>query len=324
MQAQATSAVTTQLVTITPEAAKRMIAEAKGFTNRSVNPNKVRDYAADMKSGNWRVNGETMIFDEDGVLIDGQHRCLAVISAGIPVDFLCSFGVRRVFATTIDQGVSRTVAHSLQMDGVKNASKIITAARTLYDFRRGVDPECPTGKRHNTTNNLKTVAETESFLANDAPGLVDAVACVPGGVERAGSLAEFAAVMFELSLVESQSAALDWASGICGGLPSDDPRQVLRERFVDDRLAKAERRVVGRTIARLRQQRISLMVMSWNLWVGGHRASRKSFMLSADSVFPIVVPLPSSIAKGRPADNINRASLSSLRVFGSVGSWVKQ
>jgi hypothetical protein len=63
---------------INPEIAKKLLLKVR---NRQVYPRHV-DYLSElMKNGSWKQNGETIKFDKNGFLIDGQHRLLAIIKA---------------------------------------------------------------------------------------------------------------------------------------------------------------------------------------------------------------------------------------------------
>lgn len=301
---------------IGPEEARRMLGKSAAFTNRNINKDRVRNYAADMASGNWLANGEPIILDEDGTVIDGQHRLQAVVVAGATVPFLFVAGVPRSHAKTIDQGLSRTISHSLQMGGQKNACQVVAAARSLHQLRASVDPKSDTGRRHNADNSLATTSEIEAYLADDAEGIEDFYEAMPKAAAKAVRLCELAAVTYEMSLIESQSEALAWASGFEGGLPSNDPRHVLRERLLDDRVIIASHSASQRTIARTRVQRLDLLVQSWNLWIGGHTAHVRSLLLRpsvADTEYQVCVPVKKALSASRNADMVNRRTIKLLK-----------
>ncbi len=46
--------------------------------NRPLSRKDIERYAASMESGRWLLNGETIIFDNTGNLLNGQHRLVAV------------------------------------------------------------------------------------------------------------------------------------------------------------------------------------------------------------------------------------------------------
>lgn len=114
---------------ITPETAKRMYDTSRG--NRTIRKSAVDAYARDMKSGNWLLNGESICFDENGVLIDGHHRLLACISSGTAFETLV---VREVPEGTIiyDRGIGRKTQDNFKFAGEetwKCQSDILAVAR---------------------------------------------------------------------------------------------------------------------------------------------------------------------------------------------------
>ena len=58
---------------ITPILAESYL-ERNQLGNRHVTMRRVRLYAQMMREGKWELNGEAIIFDEDGHLMNGQHR----------------------------------------------------------------------------------------------------------------------------------------------------------------------------------------------------------------------------------------------------------
>jgi hypothetical protein len=301
---------------IGPKEAQDMLGRSAHFTNRHINKERVRNYATDMRNGAWSLNGEPIIQDDNRVVIDGQHRLRAVIESGATISFLIVEGVRREAARTIDQGLSRTMAHGMQMSGMKNANDVVAAARTLHCLRSNVDPQSATGQRRNSATNMATVDEVQAFLALEAPGIEAFVEAMPKQAAKALRLNEMAAAAYEFSLIESQSDALEWAHGFVGGLPLDDPRQLLRDRLIEDKLIIANRQRAGRSVARHREQRLDLMVQSWNLWIGGHRVNGRVYTLRGDAEFPIVIPIDRATSDARTSDGVNRRDVLGLRGAG--------
>ena len=72
MNKTATPKIIVKLVTVTPDMAFEMLE--KNTRNRKVDEKRVRQYAKDMKSSRWALNGSTIVIAEDGTLLDGQHR----------------------------------------------------------------------------------------------------------------------------------------------------------------------------------------------------------------------------------------------------------
>lgn len=68
---------------ITPSLAKTYLDSSPG--NRKISRARVREYAAMMSAGRWVVTSQGIAFDREGRLINGHHRLLAIIVAGVTV-----------------------------------------------------------------------------------------------------------------------------------------------------------------------------------------------------------------------------------------------
>jgi hypothetical protein len=74
---------------ITPEQARIYLDYATDMSHfRRPSKEIVEKYAADIKAGKWGTNGDAIHFMENGMLINGLRRLLAVIKAGVPVEMI--------------------------------------------------------------------------------------------------------------------------------------------------------------------------------------------------------------------------------------------
>lgn len=121
------------VVTVTPELAKLWLEHNK--VNRKVRDARVRRYAKDMSDGQWRLTGEAIKFSHDGTMIDGQHRCWAVIESGVHVPMFVISGLDGDTQGVIDSGSARTAADNLHMAGIKNANLVASIARRRISLR---------------------------------------------------------------------------------------------------------------------------------------------------------------------------------------------
>lgn len=108
--------------TITPEIAKEML-EANTH-NRSLSEAHLARLIDDLKNGNWQFNGESIKFDANGNLLDGQHRLTAIARTGIPADMLVITGLPNKAQTVMDTGKKRTLGNMLQLDGYSDANAL--------------------------------------------------------------------------------------------------------------------------------------------------------------------------------------------------------
>lgn len=108
--------------TITPVLAEEYLR--RNTKNRQLRSNIVSYYASQMKNGQWMLNGEGIIFNDEGILVDGQHRLAAVMESGVNVEMLVVRNADKDSFTTIDSGVSRKIRDTFYVKGIPNANVV--------------------------------------------------------------------------------------------------------------------------------------------------------------------------------------------------------
>jgi len=121
---------------ITPTKAKEYLL-LRG-ANRVLSDGKVLEYAIAMEQGQWSLNGETIKFDDEGKLFDGQHRLEACVLAKVPFETYVARGIsdERAMAT-VDTGKARSHTDVWSIAGHKNAAAISTIALMFYMVEHG-------------------------------------------------------------------------------------------------------------------------------------------------------------------------------------------
>jgi hypothetical protein len=138
--------VQARLISVTPELAAKWLE--LNDHNRGVVTARVDQYAADMRRGEWRVNGEAIKISADGKILDGQHRLLAVLEADVAIETLVITGLEPEAQETMDQGRARSLADVFKLRGEKYHNPLATATRTLCAvraLRRGRPARVPAG-----------------------------------------------------------------------------------------------------------------------------------------------------------------------------------
>ena len=105
---------------ITPDLASRLLE--KNDCNRKLNRRVVRNYANDIQTGKWQVNGESIKIANDGTLLDGQHRLTAVVTTGIPIMSAIADNLDKEVFKSIDRGYKRSLGQVLGLTGVTCAA----------------------------------------------------------------------------------------------------------------------------------------------------------------------------------------------------------
>jgi hypothetical protein len=139
----------TTIKNVTPEWAANILAN-RNIQNRHMSERVVEKYANDILDGSWCLTHQGIAFDENGDLLDGQHRLAAVVKAktevqmmvttGIPTSFTNGSKTTSVFAT-IDGLKPRTNATTLELLKVKNSKTVASIARCVSMIALGDDRE---------------------------------------------------------------------------------------------------------------------------------------------------------------------------------------
>jgi hypothetical protein len=116
-----------------------------------------------MSSGEWKLNGEALIFNKDGKLINGYHRLNGVIRSGVTVPFKITVTQIEGAFECIDLHAPRNLKDYLVIHfNLKNASIIASATRCLLNYLDGH----PIGREESTSviPSDRTAYDISSFL----------------------------------------------------------------------------------------------------------------------------------------------------------------
>jgi restriction endonuclease len=78
---------------ITPEQAQAYLNN--NHKHREIKVSKVEKLAGAMMNEAWELNGKTIVFDADGVLLNGQHRLAAAVLANKSITTLVVRGIKK-------------------------------------------------------------------------------------------------------------------------------------------------------------------------------------------------------------------------------------
>ncbi|MCC2654036.1 MAG: hypothetical protein K0Q60_4202 [Microvirga sp.] len=127
---------------ITPELAREILEWAS--TQRPLRPRAVKRLMRDLKKGEFALTHQGLAFDENGVLLDGQHRLQAIVQSGEAVELFCCFNVPRASFRKIDRNERRSVADDFVQLGIagdrRTALTMSAAARIIDTFDAGNNP----------------------------------------------------------------------------------------------------------------------------------------------------------------------------------------
>ncbi len=120
---------------ILPEYASELLA--RNINNRSLSDTTVKRYVAEMKAGNWQLNGDTIRIDINNNLLDGQHRLTACVISQMPFETLVVSELPSNVFKTIDTGKIRKASDTLKIEGYKYTSSLAASSRFLACWFHG-------------------------------------------------------------------------------------------------------------------------------------------------------------------------------------------
>jgi len=210
---------------ITPDLAAQYLETNTG--NRKIKRSAVASYARAMKRGLWELNGEAIVFDADGKLMNGQNRLNACIQAQVPFDTWVTRGVRRTAMPTLDSGVNRSVADFLSIQGQKMATRMAAGARLLMQM----------SAQTNKMNSKLSNAEVVEFISRHPK--LEAAALRTELMTKMGVTPSIAVAWFYLAAYVAKQPELAEAAArvLETGIPSyeKDAIHAYRERVIQMR-----------------------------------------------------------------------------------------
>ncbi|MGY3200450.1 hypothetical protein [Streptomyces sp. TE5632] len=270
-----------EVLDVSPELAAEWLTH--NTSNRPLSKAAVQQLAGRIQRGEWQLTHQGIAFDEDGVLIDGQHRLAAIAKAGITVPLTVTHGVPRTAFTVMDTGRKRTGRDTLTLAGEANATHLAAALRGLHLYLNAPNSSWSGGSSVTSNDQLLTMLDKH-------PGIRDALH--PGiALNRACRITVTAATIgwYITSEARPDIDQTDWREGVVTGarLEPGDPRLTLRNTMLS--LA------AGRTHRRRDDSREHLLyyLKSWNAWHEGR--SMKLLRRSPNETMPKISGHPASI-----------------------------
>lgn len=261
-------------VVITPSLASTMTE--RNVQNRHLIDNHVRRLAADMQYGRWEENGETIKFDTDGRLNDGQHRLYAAALYEQTFTSDICFGLSSSSRLTVDQGRKRTARDILQIrDGTPNAAHVASAVRVLLTLR-AVDA----AGRNRVGPSFTSIEVAAHF--DDFPNISEYVtrAMAFHRTLKRPSCGVIAALMFMFDNVAADASERFWRMLETGlDMHSDeDPIYVLRERLTAWANSRARQ---------IDYDALAVVIKAWNAYRKG-KSIRVLHFKPDNEKFPVI------------------------------------
>ena len=122
-------------VLITVDIASKMLKYNN--RNRALKNQKIKEYSVLMQNGKWLHNGDSIRFDKNGNISDGQNRLYAVVKSSTPIISNVETGIDVEAFDTIDIGKRRTGADTVYMYGIRSSNIVAAAIKLIMNIEDG-------------------------------------------------------------------------------------------------------------------------------------------------------------------------------------------
>lgn len=254
------SKITHNVVVVDREMAQRWLG--KNLHNRKVRAARVGQYQRDMIEGRWLFAGDPIRFDTNEVLLDGQHRLLALAGSPTPlaVPFLVIRGLPPEAQAAMDQGSKRTAGDQLGMRGVKNAVNVGAAVKLFITWERGL--LFRDFKIAHAQISTPLIEEWVVDHAAEVERLQDSLHHIRSSDSRP-SVGGAACLIFDR--LDSEATREFFRLLATGAGTEGHPINALDQRL---------RRMRKQQVAVTEREGLALHIQAWNAWRGGRQLTR--------------------------------------------------
>ena len=120
-------------VQLQPDVAKAVL-ENHNEGNRPLSISALRHLKVSILRGEWMLTGQPIIFDINGLLLDGQHRLTSCVANDFPLSTLAVVGIDREAFRVLDSGKKRGLSDHLSILGEQQAVRLAATVRSFHLF----------------------------------------------------------------------------------------------------------------------------------------------------------------------------------------------
>ena len=259
-----TSTIAAYVALVTPEKASQWLRNNPN--NRRKSKAGIRKLAQVIVNDEWKLNGESIIIDSTGRLLDGQHRLEAVMIAKKPVYCVVVEGVDPEAFDSIDQGRKRTNGDVFEIMGEADGGMLSAACAWVYRYQHGY----MYNQVRLTPQQAANVLDVHSGLRESIPmgRLVGKTRLCPPSVATA--------LHYLFSKVDREFAQ-EFMSRLADGAGLDEDSPILRLRKLLSNNQMATAKLPAPYVA-------GMIIRAWNRWMNGQY--RKGIAMKQGDSFP--------------------------------------
>jgi len=240
--------------------------------NRRLSPTIIQRYANEMKNDRWNFTGDSIKFNCDGILLDGQHRLEALIRSNTKQKFIVVWGLEKKIFFNLDIGKRRTLTDVLTIkDKKKYTSALAAAIRLCQSYDAGTIETL--NYEHNSAV-LYNYFEENPKIEKSLDYVVD--------IDKDGTILKLsfvAAVHYILQRIAAKEADEFIKSVMTGeNLDKTSPIYLLREKLIEMRFKKymADNKML-----------FIMFFKAWNYFRAGANPKNIRANIKSRFVFPI-------------------------------------
>lgn len=156
------------VVFVTPEKATELLS--LNSSNRPVRKTWVNQLSNIISRGEWKITHQGIALSKKGILLDGQHRLMAIIDSGIPCYLNIASDVDDDVYLAMDLGAKRNMNDIFNIGGFQ-AEVLRFAAKLIFTGAPTPQQVCKFigTKYHESTNELQEYCPTSVKVYSSAP-----------------------------------------------------------------------------------------------------------------------------------------------------------
>lgn len=235
--------------------------------NRSMRETLYKKYAARMAMDKWKVDGQTIVYDINGLIVNGQNRFKACVLSQTPFLALVVRGVDPDARETTDDHGARSATDTIGLLNIPHSRAVANASQTVIRYFAGSSRWTPKVSNDEVSDFIRDYPNFPVWVANANPSQRDMHRAIPlvAAVTWIGSYTY---------PVEAHSFMQGFITA--AGHSSRSPILALRQRFslADNRLRSAER--------------VQLTIMAWNAFIEKRAMSKIQLPKKNTEAFPKV------------------------------------
>jgi hypothetical protein len=262
---------TVTIENVSPTKAKQWLQG--NVDNRKLREGRVLFFSRLLQEDEWELTGDAIVFDDQGVLINGQHRLTALVVAKTSAQFLVLRGVPSKAQEVMDQGLSRNLGDQLHRRGTLYPAVVASALQWLaqmnYTEKTG-NVHYSTGAQRPSLRELLALFEANPELADEQKNLNKIRYYLK---VRPGPTLALYHRLLQIDREEAEIFFKQLQEGT--GLAKNDPIWRLREWCIAE---TRTRNTKGRAPA---YRYVAMVLKAWNFWRDGKEIQKLTWQYSS-------------------------------------------